>query len=105
MKKFAFCFLLAIASLFGAPAVQATTATPVPVTATTTNPAPPEVQRLLDRLDEIKAMDKSNLTRDEKKALRKEVRATKKQLAAVSGGVYISAGALILILILLVILT
>lgn len=38
---------------------------------------PAEVQAKLDRLNEIKAMDKSELTRVEKKALRKEVRETK----------------------------
>lgn len=35
----------------------------------------PEVKILLARLEEIKAMDKSSLTSEERKALRKEVRA------------------------------
>ena len=67
-------------------------------------PESPKVKSLLDRLDEINAMDKSKLTSSEKKQLKKEVRATKKEIKAIGGGVYVSAGALILILILLIIL-
>jgi len=52
------------------------------------------------RLNEIHAMDKSNLTAAEKKALRKEVKAIKK---IADGGVYISVGAIIIILLLLII--
>lgn len=57
---------------------------------------------LLYRLDEIKAMDKSKLTAPEKKQLRKEVRSTKKELNELGGGLYISVGAIIVILLLLV---
>ncbi len=63
-------------------------------------------QALLDRLAEIESLDKSTLTRREKRALRKEVREIKKGLAAdgIGGTIYISAGALILILILILLL-
>jgi hypothetical protein len=61
-----------------------------------------ESQRLTDRLEEINAMDKSNLSRPEKRQLRKEVKAIKKTQD--SGGVYISIGGLLLIIILLIIL-
>ena len=64
-----------------------------------------EAKALLLRLDEIKAMDKDNLKASEKKELRKEVRSIKRELKDISGGVYISAGALIVILILLILLT
>ena len=70
----------------------------------TESPESAKVKSLLDRLDEINAMDKSKLTSSEKKQLKKEVRATKKEIKAIGGGVYVSAGALILILILLIIL-
>ena len=63
-----------------------------------------EANNILLRLNEIKAMDKSNLKASEKKALRKEVRASNERLKAISGGVYLSVGAVILIVILLVIL-
>ena len=56
------------------------------------------------RLEEIKATDTKNLTRLEKKDLRREVREIKKELAAMSGGVYLSVGAIILIALLLILL-
>ena len=59
---------------------------------------------LLDRIDEIKAMDKRGLERLERRALRKEVRAIKKDLRASGNGVYISSGAIIIILLLIIIL-
>lgn len=65
---------------------------------------PVEVKNMLVRLDEIKAMDKSDMNRSEKKELRKEVRAINKSLAATNNGVYLSIGALLLIIILILIL-
>lgn len=62
------------------------------------------VQQMGERLQEIKAIDKSSLTKAEKKSLRSEVVDIKKEMKAVSGGVYLSIGALVLILILLIIL-
>ena len=59
---------------------------------------------ILARLEEIKTMDKSEMTAKEKKQLRKEVRALKTQAAELGGGVYISAGALIVILLLILLL-
>jgi len=64
-----------------------------------------EIKTLELRLTEIKAMDKSELKSAEKKSLRKEVKSINHKLRDVSGGIYVSAGALIVILILLVILT
>ena len=63
-----------------------------------------EAQALLLRLEEIKAMDKSMLTAEEKKDLRNEVLAIKESLKEVSGGIYISAGVLLIILIVVLIL-
>jgi hypothetical protein len=59
---------------------------------------------LLKRLDEINEMDKSAMTRTEKKEARKEVRAINKELKTLGSGVYISVGAIIIILLLLIIL-
>jgi hypothetical protein len=55
-----------------------------------------------ERVNEIKAMDKSMLSKDERKALRRELRAMHKEAKAVTG-VYISVGALIIIILLLII--
>ncbi len=63
-----------------------------------------EAKILLTRLDEIKGMDKSNMTSSEKKQLRKEVRTLKTNLAQLSGGVYLSVGAVIVILLLIILL-
>ncbi len=74
----------------------------------TTNPVKTEIPtattkiNLITRLDEIKTMDKSTLNNAEKKALRKEVRSIDKSLRDVSGGVYISVGALLLIILILI---
>ncbi len=57
---------------------------------------------LLSRLNEINEMDKSKLSSLEKKQLRKEVRSTKMQLKELGGGVYLSVGAIIIILLLLI---
>ena len=59
--------------------------------------------KLISRLEEIKTMDRSALTRSEKRALRKEVRAIDKNLHDNYGGVYISVGGLIIIILLLII--
>jgi len=60
------------------------------------------VQQMKERTDAIKAMDKSQLTKDERKELRAELKAMKKEARAVTG-VYISVGALIIIILLLII--
>jgi hypothetical protein len=66
-----------------------------------TKEMPAEVKVMLNRLEEIKAMDKSDMKSSEKKELRKEVRAIKASLAASSNGVYVSVGAIIIIIIIL----
>jgi len=73
-------------------------------TTLTSNASSIEAARLTDRLREIRAIDASALSGQEKKVLRKEVRSIKEQLTGLDGGVYISAGALILIVLLLVLL-
>jgi hypothetical protein len=65
---------------------------------------PLEVKVMVNRLEEIKAMDKSEMKSSEKKELRKEVRTIKRNLRSSHGGVYLSLGAVIIIVLLLVIL-
>ncbi len=62
-----------------------------------------EAQKLVSRLEEIKAMDKESMTKSEKRALRKEVKATNARLST-SVGVYLSVGAVIIIILLLILL-
>jgi hypothetical protein len=62
-------------------------------------------QELLNRLEEIKAMDVASMTKAEKRELRKEVKAIKKEMREINdGGVYISVGGIIIILLLLILL-
>lgn len=61
-----------------------------------------EIALLKARVEEIRDMDKSELTREEKRELRKELRDTQKELQA--RGVYIGAGTLILLIILILLL-
>jgi hypothetical protein len=91
--------MIMVFTTLGAPAFSTETPVPVP-----TETPEAKVARLTERLEEIKAMDHKGMTRAEKKALRKEVRNIKEEVAAVSGGVYISVGAIIIILLLLILL-
>jgi hypothetical protein len=61
-----------------------------------------QFEKITSRVEEIRKMDKSNLTRVEKKALRAELRQMKDQARAMSGGVYLSVGAIIIIILLLI---
>lgn len=58
-------------------------------------------QQLLRRLEEIKAMDPETMTKPERKAVKKEVKQIKKAMREYNG-VYISFGALIIIILLLI---
>lgn len=98
MQVLPLLFMCLLMTVFTPQVLPAATAT-VPPTA-----ASAEATQLLQRLDELKAMDKSNLSRAEKKALRQEVRAVKSELREIGGGVYLSVGAIIIIVLLLILL-
>ncbi len=79
----------------------ASTAVSNPVTET----IPPEGSRaseLQSRLIQLKAMDRSGMNFSEKRQMRKEVRSIKKELKQINGGVYLSVGAIIIIVLLLI---
>lgn len=61
-----------------------------------------QLKRITDRVEEIKAMDKSDLSKSERKALRNELKDLKQQARATGGGVYLSVGAIIIIILLLI---
>ncbi len=79
----------------------AVTAGPVALTEETPEQ---KVERLHKRIEEINAMDRSKMSRAEKKALKKEVRQIREEAKALSGGVYISVGALLIIILLIILL-
>lgn len=62
-----------------------------------------EISRMTKRIEEIRDMDKSNLTVKEKRELRQEVRVIR-QHSHRGGVIYIGAGTLILIIILIILL-
>jgi hypothetical protein len=65
---------------------------------------PAEIKVMYNRLEEIKAIDKSSMKYSEKKALRKEVRAINANLRSSNHGVYLSVGGIIIIILLLILL-
>jgi hypothetical protein len=105
MKKTVFCLLASCLLLTFLP-LQSNAATTVePSSLVATKPAESTEAKTLElRLNEIKAMDKSSLAPSDKKNLRKEVKSINHKLRSISGGVYLSVGAVLLIALLLIIL-
>ena len=86
------CSFSFVAPTFATRAVPAKTEIPKEVRA----------QQIESRIIEIRDMDKTNLSRAEKKDLRKEVKGLKKE--ARERGIYLSIGAIIIIILLLILL-
>jgi hypothetical protein len=61
-----------------------------------------QLEKITNRLEEIRKMDKSHLSRAERVALRKELKEMKQEAKALNGGVYLSVGAIIIIILLLI---
>ena len=67
------------------------------------DPTTERINALTTRLNELKMINKENLTASDRKALKKELRSMQKEMKkAGSNGVYISVGAAIIILLLLI---
>ena len=105
MKKIALS-LMTIGLLLAFYPYQSKAATVVtPSSSVVSKPADSEKTKvLLNRLNEIKAMDKSNLKAQEKKNLRKEVLTIKHELKEAGGYIYISGLGLLLIILLIILL-
>jgi hypothetical protein len=105
MKKTLFCLMAIGLSLAFQPApAKASSPAGSDLTISSSRRDSVKAQALLVRLNEINSMDKGNLKPHDKKDLRREVRSIRQQLREMGGGIYISAGALIVIIILLIIL-
>ena len=63
-----------------------------------------ELKRLTDRSEEIRNMDKSNMTVKENRELKKEARKIDKNVAKDGGTIYIGGATLILLIILILVL-
>lgn len=104
MKKFIPCIMAAFLLLAFTPTTLVAVTHSKTVALATRTVESANANTLLSRLDEIWAMDRSSLNSSERKNLRKELRSLKSQLAVISGGIYISVGAVIVILLLLLLL-
>ncbi len=105
MKKITFGLMVFGMSLAMAP--QTTHAAYMKATADATTSITkysPQTEVLETRLAEIKAANTADMSKTEKRTMRKEVRSIRQQLSDIGGGVYLSVGAIILIVILLIIL-
>lgn len=61
-----------------------------------------KLQDIKDRVEQIRAMDKSQLTKEQKQELKAELKSMKAQAQSMGGGVYLSVGAIIIIILLLI---
>jgi len=105
MKKIIFVLMATCLSMTFLPLQSNAASTVEPSSVPAPKPTESSEAKTLElRLNEINAMDKSKMKSAEKKSLRKEVKSINHKLREVGGGVYVSAGALILIVILLIIL-
>jgi DNA gyrase/topoisomerase IV subunit A len=104
MKKILLIALLTVTVAL--PATQAAVTTVEPLTkekvaTMTESEKKARFEEIKQRVYEIKAMDKSSLTKTERKELRHELKDLKKQAKAVQG-IYLSVGAVIIIILLLI---
>jgi len=104
MKKTIFCALLAIFSLSAVPTFATKPATTETTTETTTKLSEEEISNYRARVEEIRDMDKSDLTASEKTELKNELKDIKATMHKDGTFIYIGGSTLVIILILLIIL-
>ena len=105
MKKKVYLLSTALMLAFSTTQLKAATIITEPVAKETTlTDAQKEakLQAIKARVEEIKAMDKSQLSKEEKKEVKAELKTMKAQANAMGGGVYLSVGAIIIIILLLI---
>ncbi len=101
MKKKIYFLATALMLMLSAPSVMAKDAKSKPEMTDNQKVRFAEITR---RVEEIKSIDRSELNSDERKALRNELQEMKKEAKAMSGGVYLSVGAIIIVILLLILL-
>lgn len=110
MKKFIYLMFLMIFTLSASTAFAIKT-DPKPVSDNNATPvktenklSEEEMARLKTRVEEIRDMDKENLTNSEKKDLRHELKGIKENVKNNGGYVYVGAGTILLIILLVILL-
>jgi predicted transcriptional regulator len=102
MKKLLVCVATVLMLMTFTPIQSKAERNPIPVSAAEKEAA--ELKALIKRVHEINAMDRSTMSRAERREIRKELHAIKKEIKRHSGGtVYISGGLLVLILVLIIV--
>jgi nucleoside recognition membrane protein YjiH len=102
MKNYAFCLSLIFSLMAFVPEAQALSKDKEKSTLTAE-----EKQRVTEietRVHEIQAMDFASMKKEERKEVKNELKALKKEVRQVGGGVYVSVGAIIIILLLIILL-
>lgn len=103
MKKICLCIVLILFSMFSFVPLELNASAPTRTRAFLTAESV-DNSILLARLRTIKELDKSELTTEKRRALRKEARLLKIKAKNGNGGIYLSVGAVIIIVLLLIIL-
>lgn len=93
-----YLFLTVFVFAVSAGSVLAATVDPATTPAKTTSQPLARAGDPEQRIREIESMDLSSLSRAERKSLRKELRSMKKEARRSGGGIYLSTGAIIIIL-------
>ncbi len=96
LYKFSLIMLMVVFSF----AAEAATI-PLPAKKTPTAEQAQRISEIKTRVDEIKSLDKAQLSKEERKDLSKELTEIKKESRRLSGGIYFSTGAIIVIVIVL----
>ena len=104
MKKIRLVLMTACLSLTFIPMTSSAGNTNNPGIVNTSTPTSANSNAIVVRLNEIKNMDRSNMSSSEKKALRKELRTMKHEARNSNNGIYLSVGAIIIIILLLILL-
>ena len=108
MKKLIYAFTAILALSFSAQhaaAMPLTDKVPAKETPMTDAQKEARIREISQRVEAIKTMDRSKLNREQRKELRNELKDLKKEARAVTGGgVYLSVGAILLIILALIIL-
>jgi len=105
MKKTIFGFLMIFmfsATMAFAGEIKASSDNTAAVVKTENKLSAEEIATLTKRVEEIRSMDKSNLTSVEKRELRKEVKGIKENVRKNGEIIYISGGTLLLIILIIV---
>lgn len=101
MKKKIYFLATAFMLMLATPSVMAKDAKDKPAM---TERQQARVEEISKRVEEIKNIDRSTLSRQDRKELRNELMELRKEAKAMSGGVYLSVGAIIIIILLLILL-